>query len=81
MKDSDSAAFALQDAAARLWPDSPAMRDRWISAVRYLRDGRGWIADRVVGAALKAQTEALAARPVEPVRFAAKITPLRKGKR
>ena len=35
----------LQERAARLWPDSAPLRDKWISAVRSLRDGRGWILD------------------------------------
>lgn len=31
--------------ALRLWPNSPAMREKWVSAVRTLRAGRGWVLD------------------------------------
>ena len=41
---------ALQQRAARLWPDSPALQAEWLRAVAVVRSTRrGWPLDRPLG--------------------------------
>ena len=38
----------LETRAAKLFPDNTTLQRKWVSAVTYLRNGRGWILDKKV---------------------------------
>jgi hypothetical protein len=43
---------SLQQRAARLWPDSPALQAEWLRAVEVVRStSKGWLLDRRINRA------------------------------
>ena len=68
--------LSLEIASRRAHPHNEAHRQKWLAAVAYLRQGRGWVADKgVVGFRLP-----VAADPEAP-KHADKVRPIVQRKR